>query len=384
MRTIYLDYSATTFVREEVLSEMLPYFSEKFGNPSSMHRIGREARRALDDSREKVAHLLRVKPTEIVFTGGGSEADNLAIKGTAWALREKGNHIITSQIEHHAVLNTCKWLQKQGFRVSFLPVDKEGFVDLDALKSQICDQTILVSIMAGNNEVGTIQDIPKICEIAHAHGVAFHTDAVQYSPFYDLQLDEIPIAMASLSAHKFYGPKGVGLLFLREGTKLEPLIHGGSQEWDMRAGTENVAGIVGMSKALELNYQERAEVNLRLNNLREELISGILSQVPRARLNGPRDKRLPNNANISFEGASSELILLGLDRVGVCASAGSACASGSIEPSHVLTAMGLSPELVKSSVRFSLGIKTRKEDVQFVLENVAELAERAVQASRAL
>ncbi len=376
IRRVYLDYSATTFVREEVLAEMRKYFSVVFGNPSSLHSFGREARIALDDSREKIAECLQVKPTEIVFTSGGSEADNLAIKGTAWHLKEKGNHIITSQIEHHAVLNTCKWLERQGFRVTYLPVDGEGFVNLDILKKEICEETILISIMAGNNEVGTIQNIAEIARIAKGNGVRFHTDAVQFACYMDLKLAEIPIDMASFSSHKFYGPKGVGFLFLREGCKIEPLLHGGSQEWEKRAGTENLAGIVGMAKAFQLATSERKTETPRLIALRDKLIDGILSRVENAKVNGARVERLPNNANIAFLGLDAEQMLVQLDMEGIAASSGSACASGSTEPSHVLLAMGVEPEEIRGSIRFSLGLKSDTEQIDFLLNKISEIVER--------
>ncbi len=382
MRRVYLDNSATTYTRREVLDAMKPYFSERFGNPSSMHGFGREARRALDDSRETIAQILRVKPSEIIFTAGGSEADNLALKGVAWAGRGRGTQIITSQIEHHAVINTCKWLETQGFEVIYLPVDKEGFVDLDALESAITEKTILISVMAGNNEVGTIQDIDAISKIADAHGVPFHTDAVQYAGYFDLRLDELPISMASLSAHKFYGPKGVGVLFLREGVKVEPLIHGGSQEWGRRAGTENVAGVVGMAKALELTYREMDEERKRLAGLANRLLDGILAKVEDSHLNGSGEKRLPNNLNIAFAGADAESILLQLDTVGIAVSSGSACASGSLEPSHVLSAMGLPTNLIKGSIRFSLGLASSQEDVDYTLEKLPEAVHRARERGR--
>ena len=373
MRRIYLDHSATSYLREEVLSAMQPYLEGYFGNPSSIHYFGREARRALDDCRERIANCFRINPSEVVFTSGGSEADNLAIKGTAWALRERGNHIITSQIEHHAVLHSCEFLERQGFRVTYLPVDNEGFVDISALKKSISSETILISIMTANNEVGTIQDIAEIAKIAESNGIVFHTDAVQAIGHLDLKLDELPIQLVAISAHKFYGPKGVGALIVREGTKLEPLIHGGGQEWNRRAGTENLAGIVGLTKALELAKEELPKNSARLSFLRDKLIDGLLEKVDGACLNGPRINRLPNNVNIAFRGVDAQALLLQLDLAGICASSGSACTSGAVEPSHVLKAMGVQPALIRSAVRLTLGIKTTEEEINLALAKLVEI-----------
>jgi len=361
---------------------MQPYLGGYFGNPSSVHYFGREARKVLDDCRERVAQCLRVKPTEVVFTSGGSEGDNLAIKGTAWALKERGNHIITSQIEHHAVLHSCQFLERQGFRVTYLPVDNEGFVDIEALKKSITPETILISIMTANNEVGTIQDIAEIAKIADFSGIVFHTDAVQAVGHLDLKLDELPIKLAAISAHKFYGPKGVGALIVREGTKIEPLIHGGAQEWNLRAGTENLAGIVGLTKALELAQEELPQNSARLTLLRDRLIDRILERIDGAYLNGSRTKRLPNNVNIAFRGVDAQALLLQLDLAGICASSGSACTSGAVEPSHVLKAMGVEQALIHSAVRFTLGIKNTEEEIDLVLEKLTEITAR-LRASRA-
>ncbi len=377
---VYLDHSATTYVREEVLHAMMPYFADFYGNPSSLHAHGREARRAIDDAREKVAEVLGVRADEIVFTGGGSEADNLAIKGTAWALEHKGRHIITSAIEHHAVLNTCKWLEKQGFEVTYAPVDSNGLVDLEFLESAIRDDTILITVMTANNEVGTIQDISAIAEMAEKHGIRFHTDAVQASAYVDLNLKDVPVCMASFSAHKFYGPKGVGMLFVRKGVKIESLVHGGSQEWGLRAGTENVAGIVGMAEALRLAQAEKDNECRRLAQLRDRLINGVLKRIEDVKLNGHPSKRLPNNANIAFKGADAQGIILQLDLKGISVSSGSACASGSIEPSHVLIAMGLSEELIRGSIRFTLGLLTQEDEIDYVLEVLPEVIEKVRQA----
>ncbi len=376
MRTVYLDHSATTYVREEVLQEMLPYFSEQYGNPSSIHSAGRDSRRVLDDCRERVAAVLRVKPSEIIFTSGGSEADNLAIKGRSWAMHSKGDHIITSTIEHHAVLHSYKWLETQGFRATYLPVDREGKVSAEELSKAITDKTILVSIMASNNEVGTIQDISALSSACAERGVVFHSDAVQSIGYYDLKLDLLPIDMLTLSAHKFYGPKGVGVLFLRSGTKIEPLVHGGSQERHLRAGTENIAGIVGLTKALELVTAEMPAAVPRLVCLRDKLIANILANIPDTGLNGSHAQRLPHNANIYFSRIEGEGILLQMDLSGIYASSGSACTSGSLEPSHVLAAMGLDTMLIHGSVRFTLGHRTAESDIDYLIEKLPPIIEK--------
>ncbi len=376
MRTVYLDHSATTYVRDEVLGAMLPYFGERYGNPSSIHHMGRRSRSVLDECRERVAKTLRVKPGEIIFTGGGSEADNLAIKGHAWAKKDKGNHIITSQIEHHAVLYAVQWLEKNGYTATYLPVDRYGLVHPGVLEDAITDKTILVSIMASNNEVGTIQDLKALSEVCRKHGVTFHTDAVQSIGYHDPELDRNPVDLLSLSAHKFYGPKGVGMLFVRAGTKLEPLIHGGTQERDLRAGTENIPGIVGLAKALELAVEEMPATVARLTSMRDRLINGVLKSIPDTGLNGHPTQRLPHNANLYFARIEGEGILLQLDMEGICASSGSACTSGSLDPSHVLSAMGLDPMLIHGSVRFSLGHRTTDEDIDWVLEKLPPIVEK--------
>lgn len=376
MRTVYLDHSATTYVRDEVLQEMLPYFSEQYGNPSSIHAVGRSSRRIVDDCRERVASLLRVKPGEIIFTSGGSEADNLAIKGRAWAMRSKGDHLITSVIEHHAVLHSYKWLETQGYSATYLPVDRQGLISPQDLTKAITDKTLLVSIMSSNNEVGTIQDIAALAAVCASRGVAFHTDAVQSIGYYDLKLDTLPVDMLSLSAHKFYGPKGVGLLFIRSGTKIDPLVHGGAQERHLRAGTENIAGIVGLTKALELAYAEMPVVVPKLEGLRNKLIRNVLATISETGLNGHPTQRLPHNANIYFARIEGEGILLQLDLSGICASSGSACTSGSLEPSHVLAAMGLDTMLIHGSVRFTLGHRTTEDDVDYLLEKLPPIVEK--------
>ena len=376
MRTVYLDHAATTYVRDEVLEAMLPYFAESYGNPSSIHHVGRSNKAVMDDCRERVAAPLKVKPNEIIFTGGGSEADNLAIKGCAWAMKNKGNHIITSAIEHHAVLHSVQWLESQGFTATYLPVDRYGIVSPDDLEAAITDKTILVTIMASNNECGTVQDITELSAVCDKHGVTFHTDAVQSIGYRDLGLDRDPIDMLSFSAHKFYGPKGIGVLFARTGTRLEPLIHGGAQERSLRAGTENIAGMVGLAKALEIAYNEMPKTVPRIRGLRDKLIERVLSSIPDTGLNGHPTKRLPHNANLYFARVEGEGILLKLDLSGICASSGSACTSGSLDPSHVLAAMGIDTMLIHGSIRFSLGHRTTSDDIEYVLEQLPPIVDK--------
>ena len=340
MRNVYMDYAATTYVKPEVLEEMMPFFTKKYGNPSSFYGISRETKMAIDKARSRVSKALNCDPNEIYFTGGGSEADNWAIKGIASAHRKKGNHIITTKIEHHAVLHTCEYLEKNGFEVTYLNVDKEGFIDLEELKNAITDKTILVSIMFANNEIGTIQPVKEIGEICRERKVLFHTDAVQAIGNIPVDVKEMNIDLLSLAGHKVYGPKGIGALYIRKGVRIDNLIHGGGQERARRAGTENTASIVGLGKAIELATESLEEHNKKITKLRDRLIDGLL-KVPHTRLNGPRgEKRLPGNANITFEFIEGESILLSLDFEGVCASSGSACTSGSLDPSHVLLAIG--------------------------------------------
>ena len=377
MKNVYMDYAATTYVKPEVLEEMMPYFTEKFGNPSSFYGISRETKRAIDASREKVAKALNCKPTEVYFTGGGSEADNWAIKGIASAHKNKGNHIITTKIEHHAVLHTCEYLEKNGFEVTYLDVDKEGFINLDDLRNAITDKTILVSIMFANNEIGTIQPIKEIGEICREKKVLFHTDAVQAVGNVPVDVQDMNIDMLSLAGHKIYGPKGIGVLYIRNGIKIDNLIHGGAQEKNRRAGTENIASIVGLGKAIELATSNLDEHMNRLSGLRDKLIDGILERIPYSFVNGPRgDKRLPGNANVRFTFIEGESILLSLDFKGVCASSGSACTSGSLDPSHVLLAIGLPHELAHGSLRLTLGEGSTEEDVDYVLEVLPPIIER--------
>ncbi len=380
--TIYLDHAATTPLDPRVLEAMLPYLSERFGNPSSIHRLGREARQALDEAREVVAGVLNASPQEIIFTSSGTEADNLALKGVAQALflEGKGNHIITSAIEHHAVLHTCDDLERFGFQVTRLPVDGYGLVHPEALAEAIRPGTILVSIMYANNEVGTIEPIPELAEVAHRHGIYFHTDAVQAAGALSLDVETLGVDLLSLSAHKFYGPRGVGVLYVRRGVPLLPQMHGGGQERGRRSGTENVAGIVGLAIALRLAQEEREAYNAHCLRLRDRLIAGILERIPSARLNGHPTRRLPNNAHFCFEHVDGESILVGLDQQGICASGGSACTAGALEPSHVLIAMGVPPEVARGAVRFTVGRQNTPEQIERVLDLLPRIIEGMTRA----
>ena len=377
-RRLYMDYSATTPTKKEVVEEMMPYFTETFGNASSFHLFGREAKKALDMSRKRVASLVNADPNEIYFTNGGSESDNWALEGTAFARRDKGNHIITSKIEHHAILHTCEYLQKvHGFEVTYLDVNEEGFVDLKQLEEAITDKTILVSIMFANNEIGTIQPIKEIGALCREKKVLFHTDAVQAVGSVPVDVKEMNIDLLSLAGHKLYGPKGIGALYIRRGVRIDNLIHGGGQERGRRAGTENIPGVVGLGKAIEIATENIEENRARLTVLRDKLIDGILERIPYARLNGPRgDKRLPGNSNISFEFIEGESILLSLDFEGICASSGSACTSGSLDPSHVLLAIGLPHEKAHGSLRTTLGAASTEEDVEKLLNELPPIIER--------
>lgn len=373
MDRIYLDYAATSPVLPEVLDAMLPFFMSCFGNPSGIHENGRETRKAVEQARREVAETLGAESREIVFTSGGSESDNLAIEGTAFALRQKGNHIITSQIEHHAVLNTCRWLEKQGFRVTYLPVDASGLVDPDSVRDAIGNDTVLVSIMTANNEIGTVEPVSEIGEICREKGVLFHTDAVQAIGMMNIHAAEINADLISLSAHKFHGPKGTGALYIRKGTKLESLIHGGAQERGLRAGTENVPGIVGMGKAITVAAKEREENQQRIRELRDQMIRIVLERIPGSQLNGHPEKRLANNCHFSFAGIESEALLLRLDLAGISVSGGSACSSGSMEPSHVLQAIGLKDEMLKSGIRMTMGRETTREEIEKTAEKMSEI-----------
>ncbi|MGA2105189.1 cysteine desulfurase NifS [Methanoregula sp.] len=367
-RIIYMDHSATTYTKKDVVDAMLPYFTAHFGNPSSIYSIARESKQAIDAARGQVAKALGAQPDEIYFTSGGSESDNWAIKGVAYANRKRGNHIITTKIEHHAVLHTCQFLEKEGFTVTYLPVDQFGVIDPSDLEKAITEKTILISIMYANNEIGTIEPIQELAAIAKKHNVYFHTDAVQAIGNIPIDVKAQNIDLLSLSAHKFYGPKGVGALYIRNGVRIENLIHGGGQERKKRAGTENIAGIVGCGKAIELATADIPGHNSRIQAMRDRLIRGILEKIPHARLNGHPTKRLPGNLNISFEFIEGESMLLWLDDEGICASTGSACTSGSLEPSHVLLATGLPVEISHGSLRLTLGDVNTEEDIDVVLE----------------
>jgi cysteine desulfurase len=363
--TIYLDHAATTPVDQGVLAAMLPYFSEAFGNASSIYALGRRSHQALDDAHAQVAAVLNCRPTEVVFTGGGSESDNLAIKGVALSARRRGRHVVTSAIEHHAVLHTCQYLEREGFEVTYLPVDGAGRVDPADVAQALRDETALVTIMYANNEIGTIQPIAEIGALCRARHIPFHTDAVQAGPALDVDVGRLQVDLLSLSAHKFYGPKGVGVLYVRQGTRLQPQVLGGSQERNRRAGTENLAGIMGAAEALRRAHAGREQENARLIPLRDRLIATIAA-LPGARLTGHPSERLPNSASFAFAGVEGESLLLSLDLIGVAASSGSACSSGAAEPSHVLSALGLSPEVVRGHLRLTLGHSTTEEDVDFV------------------
>ncbi|MBZ4662455.1 MAG: nifS [Caloramator sp.] len=375
-RFVYMDHAATTYTKPEVLEAMMPYFTEQFGNASSIYNFGRRSKAAIEEAREKVAKALNALPDEIYFTGGGSEADNWAIKGVAFANRNKGNHIITTKIEHHAVLHTCEYLEKQGFDVTYLDVDEYGLINLEDLKNAITDKTILITIMFANNEIGTIQPIAEIGKIARERGIYFHTDAVQAVGNVEIDVKEMNIDMLSLAGHKFYGPKGVGALYIRKGVKIDNLIHGGGQERKRRAGTENLPGIVGLARAIELATSNIEEHNRKIKSMRDRLLKGIMDKIPYTKLNGHPEKRLPGNINVSFQFIEGESLLLLLDHYGICASTGSACSSGSLDPSHVLMAIGLPHEIAHGSLRLSLGDLNKEEDVDYVLEVLLQIVQR--------
>lgn len=370
MKQRYLDNASTTPVRAEVLEAMLPYFTEEFGNPSSIYPLGQRASDAVAEARETLAELIGAKSKEIFFTSGGSEADNWAIKGFARANKAKGNHIITSAIEHHAVLHTCQALEKEGFEVTYLPVNNEGLVEVADFEAAIRPETILATIMFANNEIGTVQPIAKLAEIAHAHNVTFHTDAVQAFAHLPINVNECGIDLMSVSAHKFNGPKGVGFLYVRRGVKLENLIDGGQQERGKRATTENVPGIVGLAAAAKIAIADLEQEYARQLEIRDHAIKRILAEIPHAKLNGSWDKRLANNINFSFEFIEGEGMLLQLAARGICVSSGSACTSGSLDPSHVLLAIGLQHEIAHGSLRMTLGHFTQLEDVDFAIDSL--------------
>ena len=370
---IYLDHAATTAVHPDVLKEMLPYFTDKFGNPSSVYGFAANNKNKLTEARETIAGALGAKPEEIYFTAGGSESDNWALKCTAEAYGVHGGHIITTKIEHHAILHTCKYLENRGYDVTYLDVDENGLVDLNTLEAAIRPDTFLISIMFANNEIGTIEPIKEIGEIAHRHGILFHTDAVQAFGQIPIQVDEMNIDMLSASGHKFNGPKGIGFLYIKKALKLKSFIHGGQQERGRRAGTENVPGIVGIAKACEIAMAEMEERMKKETELRDYLIERILKEIPYTRLNGHSRKRLPNNVNISFQFVEGESILIMLDMAGICASSGSACTSGSVDPSHVLLAIGLPHEIAHGSLRLTLGYENTKEEMDTVVDNLKRI-----------
>ena len=376
MERIYLDNAATTRVRPEVAEADLPAMTETYGNASSVHSFGREAKKAMEKARAQVAAAIGAKKEEIYFTAGGSEADNWAIKGAAHALRKKGLHIITTAIEHHAVLHTCQALEKEGFEVTYLPVDEYGLVTPEQVEAAIRPDTILVSVMAANNEIGTIEPIAEIGAVCRAHKVLFHTDAVQAVGHMPLDVAAMQIDMLSLSGHKFYAPKGVGALYIRTGVRIENLIEGGAQERNRRAGTENVPAIVGMGRAIELITAEMAEENARISGLRDRLIAGILDAIPESRLNGHPTKRLPGNVNVSIRYIEGEALLLSLDMAGIAASSGSACTSGSLDPSHVLLAIGLPHEIAHGSLRLTIGRDNTQAEIDRVLEELPKIVSR--------
>ena len=381
-KLIYMDHAATTPVRQEALEAMLPYFGASFGNPSSIYTFAQEARKAVDESRETVAHILGARSSEIVFTSGGTESDNAALKGVAFALRNVGNHIVTTGIEHHAVLHTCHQLEQFGFEVTYLPVDKYGLVDPDEVGRAITDRTVLVSVMLANNEIGTIEPVPEIARVVKEEAkrrnqtTVVHTDAVQAAGLLDLDVRSLGVDMLSLSAHKFYGPKGIGLLYVKRGTPFEAQQMGGGQERQRRSGTENVPGLVGMAEALRLATMERENLSSHCISLRDALIEGIGSAVERTYLNGHPTLRLANNVNISFEAVEGEPILLGLDFAGICASSGSACSTASLEPSHVLTAIGRTADLAQASLRITLGRDNTVDDVKYFLSVIPDIVGR--------
>ena len=376
MENIYFDNAATTKLDEKVLDAMLPYLKENYGNASSIYKLGREARKAIEETREKVAKILNCKPSEVYFTAGGSESDNTAIKGIAHSYKNRGNHIITSKIEHPAVLESCKELENEGFEVTYISVDENGIINLEELKNSIKDITILISIMFANNEIGTIQPIQEIGEIAKENNIYFHTDAVQAVGNIEIDVQKLNIDSLSLSAHKFYGPKGIGALYVRTGVNFKKYISGGHQEKNKRAGTENVAGIVGLGTALELAYESIEEHNSKIGELRDYYETQVKEKIPYMKINGDLNKRLKGNSNISFRFIEGEGLLLNLDLKGICASSGSACTSGSLDPSHVLLAIGLPHEIAHGSLRISIGKYNTKEEVDYLVDNLVEIVNR--------
>lgn len=375
-RRVYLDHSATTYTDPEVLKEMLPFFAEIYGNPSSLHSFGREVKKQIDIARQRVAKAIGAQPEEIFFTAGGSESDNWAIRGIAYANKNKGNHIITTKIEHHAALYTCESLEKEGFKVTYLDVDKYGMIDIEELKAAINDETILISIMYANNEIGTIQPVEEIGKIAKENKIYFHTDAVQAIGNVKINVKEQNIDSLSLSAHKFYGPKGVGVLYIRKGVRINNLIYGGAQEKGKRAGTENVPGIIGLGKAIEIATENIDEYNKKMMHLRDRLIKGIMDKIPYTLLTGHPEKRLPGSASFCFKYIEGEALLLNLDLKGIAGSSGSACTSGSLDPSHVLLAIGLPHEIAHGSLRLTLGHVNTEEDIDYVIETLPGIVQK--------
>ena len=375
MEVKYFDNSATTRVKDEVFKEMIPYLSIEYGNPSSLYSIGRSAKRAMSEARRRVASLINCSPEEIYFTSCGSESDNTALKGIAYANKEKGNHIITSKIEHPAILNSCKNLENKGFKISYIDVDKDGMLNLEKLESEITDQTVLISIMYANNEIGTIEPIKEIAQIAHSHGIIFHTDAVQAVGNIPIDVRKMNIDMLSLSGHKLYAPKGIGALYVKSGIEFERFMDGGHQEKNKRSGTENVAEIVALGKACQIAEKNIEQYQQKLKNLRDYCLNKIQEKIPDIHINGTMERRLPGNINISFKDLNSGELLLRLDEVGICASGGSACSSKEASPSHVLTAIGLPSELSKGALRLTFGDYNSMEDVDYLVENLVRIVE---------
>lgn len=376
MTTIYMDHAATTPVRKEVMEEILPYFTQYYGNASGIYGIAKESKKALEKAREQVATAIHAKPAEIYFTAGGSESDNMALRGVAEAMKAKGNHIITTKIEHHAILHTCEYLEKHGYEVTYLDVDADGKVSVEDVAAAIRPETILISIMFANNEIGTIEPIAEIGKLAREKGIYFHTDAVQAMGHVPIDVEEMQIDLLSISGHKLGAPKGIGAIYIRKGVKVTPLIFGGAQEKKMRAGTENIAGIVGLGKAVELAVAELPETKARLEKMRDRLINGILTTIPNSKLNGHPVDRLPGNCNISFEFIEGESMLLLLDAIGIAASSGSACTSGSLDPSHVLLAIGLPHEKAHGSLRLTLDLDNTDEEIDVILEKLPPIVQR--------
>lgn len=375
MEVKYFDNSATTRVKDEVFKEMIPYLSIEYGNPSSLYSIGRSAKRAISEARRRVASLINCSPEEIYFTSCGSESDNTALKGIAYANKEKGNHIITSKIEHPAILNSCKSLENKGFKISYIDVDKDGMLNLEKLESEITNQTILISIMYANNEIGTIEPIKEIAQIAHSHGIIFHTDAVQAVGNIPIDVRKMNIDMLSLSGHKLYAPKGIGALYVKSGIEFERFMDGGHQEKNKRSGTENVAEIVALGKACQIAEKNIEQYQQKLKNLRDYCLNKIQEKIPDIYINGTMERRLPGNINISFKDLNSGELLLRLDEVGICASGGSVCSSKEASPSHVLTAIGLPSELSKGALRLTFGDYNTKEDVEYLVGNLVRIVE---------